>query len=79
MSDSDIKDISFVQTGYSMVYDSTHNFDIKIRLPGDTKSDRKKIVEGKGNKLCFDKKGSYALKPESCYKFAQEEYSFDTT
>jgi hypothetical protein len=31
VSESDAKDINFVQTGYSMGYDSTHSFEVKIK------------------------------------------------
>ena len=50
-----------------MPYESTHNFDITVKN-GNT-AEKNKILEGKNNKLCFDKKGTYTIIPESCYKF----------
>jgi len=62
-----------------MVYDSTHNFDIKVRKGKASTTEIKKIVEGKGNKLCFEVRGSYTLTPVSCYKFDQSSFKFNTS
>jgi hypothetical protein len=39
-----------------MTYDSTHSFDILVKA-SEGKQETKKIVSGKGNKLCFEQKG----------------------
>ena len=39
---------------------------------------KKKIIEGKNNKICFEEKGNYLLTPESCYKFDKEIFDFST-
>jgi hypothetical protein len=62
-----------------MPYESSHNFDVKIKKGKGTQLEKKKIVEGKNNKLCFDQRGSYTIIPDSCYKFDQEKFEFNTT
>jgi hypothetical protein len=53
-----------------MPYESTHKFDVKVRKgKGTTQLEKKVILEGKNNKLCFDQRGSYTIIPDSCYKF----------
>jgi hypothetical protein len=70
LQDQDIKNIQFTQTGYAMPYESTHKFDVKVRKgKGTTQLEKKVILEGKNNKLCFDQRGSYTIIPDSCYKF----------
>ena len=54
LSDHDIKNIHFVQTGYAMPYESTHKFDVKIKKGKGAQLETKVILEGKNNKLCFD-------------------------
>lgn len=61
-----------------MPYESTHKFDIKV-MKGKNKSIDMKIEKGKGKKLCFEKRGTYTLIPDSCYKFEKEKFEFNTT
>lgn len=85
----DIKDILFNQTGYSVPYESTHKFDVKIQLAAATSksgstTETKKILEGKNHKLCFDQRGAYTIVPDSCYRFGNkstdnQQFVFDTT
>ena len=62
-----------------MPYESTHSFDavIKKGKSGST-IEKKRILEGKNQKLCFDQRGSYTIQPDSCYKFDQEKFTFET-
>ena len=62
-----------------MAYESTHTFDIKIKKGKAATIEKKKIFEGKSNKLCFEQRGSYTITPDSCYKFEQEKFEFNTS
>lgn len=45
VTDKNIQDIEFLQTGYSMPYTSTHDFDIKVKKGSGGKSEKKKIAQ----------------------------------
>lgn len=48
--DSDITDIKFKQTGYSMTYDSTHNLDVAVtKSKSKDIAEKMKIVKGTNN------------------------------
>jgi hypothetical protein len=78
VGDNDVKDITFIQTGYSMPYDSTHSFDVVVKKGKGGSVEKKKILKGDNQQLCFQSRGSYSIQPDSCYKFETEKFSFQT-
>jgi hypothetical protein len=62
-----------------MPYESTHTFDINIKKGVSGSVDKKRIDKTKSGKLCLDQRGSYSLIPESCYKFEQDKFTFETS
>ena len=79
LEDKDITNIAFKQKGYALPYESSHSFDIKAAGAEGTKDSIKKIEKGKDQMLCFEKKGSYTLTPQACFKFEKETFTFDTS
>ena len=79
VQEEDSREYQFIQTGYAMPYESTHTFDISIKKGVSGQVDTKRIDRTKGGKLCLDQRGSYTLVPQSCYRFDQEKFTFETS
>lgn len=62
-----------------MPYESTHTFDVIIKKGKGGSIDKKQIQKGKNRVLCFDQRGSYTITPDSCYKFSEEKFNFETS
>ncbi|CDW74259.1 nodal modulator 1-like [Stylonychia lemnae] len=77
--DDQNREIIFEQVGYQMPYESTHSFDLFVKKGKGSQIDKKRIQKGKNHHLCFDQRGSYTLSPDTCYKFEQEKFTFDTS
>jgi len=74
----DVDNIEFVQSGY--VLQSSLSHDITLKITHSEEDSPKSFSLKKGaNKFCLAKKGVYKLVPESCYRFEQETYSYDTS
>jgi len=79
LSGEDNKEYTFIQTGYSLPYDSTHSFSLTIQKGKEGKKETKNVQKTANGKICLDSKGVYSLIPESCYKFDQDKITFDTS
>ena len=78
VSDKDVDDVLFVQSGYMMPYISSHAAVMHYQHSKDNKtSGLFDLAKGMG-RLCLIKPGQYILTLESCHKFEQQKYSFDT-
>jgi hypothetical protein len=62
-----------------MPYESTHSFDVLIKKGKGSQNEKKRIQEGKNQKLCFEQRGSYTIIPDSCYKFEKKNFTFETS
>lgn len=78
ISDKDIADVLFIQSGYTMPYISSHAARMHYKHSKDNKTTGSfDLVKGMG-RLCLTKPGQYILTLTSCHKFEQDQYKFDT-
>jgi hypothetical protein len=80
LTTKDLSDIEFIQRGYLLTIESSHNVTVELRAVADN-HERYTLVLHKGlNQHCVNKSGLYELNPTTtCFKFERDIYLFDTS
>ncbi|KZC07453.1 Nodal modulator 3 [Dufourea novaeangliae] len=69
---------TFVQTGFSVTFISSHDTAVVYSEPGDLT--RLTLVLNKGStKHCVSKPGAYAFTPKGCHVYERSSYAWDTS
>ncbi|XP_070547557.1 BOS complex subunit NOMO1-like [Ptychodera flava] len=77
--DSDISGIEFTQSGYVMKATTTHSVALHYIHASNSKNSGIFEMEKGYTQVCLSQAGLYKLRPKSCHKFEQEEYTYETT
>jgi hypothetical protein len=88
---ADVKDVEFVQSGFLVNAKLSHDVNLEFVLQNQQKPYNHSVDLSKGsNKLCLKHQGQffspwsqcfsgiYKVTPKSCYKFAEDVYTYDT-
>jgi len=78
VTDSDVEDVKFVHDGYFLKCTISHNISLKFVLENHVDEVGSFDLSFGTNRFCLKLAGVYRLTPESCYKFEQSTYRFDT-
>ncbi|CAI8042447.1 Nodal modulator 1 [Geodia barretti] len=71
-----VPSVNFVQTGYAMLYTTSHDVTVLVGKENDTGVEYS-LEKGSGRK-CLAAPGLYTVTPKSCHRF-QMQYGFDTS
>lgn len=72
----DVDNIEFVQSGFVLEGELSHDAQVAV-YKGSELKEKVTLVRGR-NRMCVAESGSYRVVPESCYRFDNEEYDFNT-
>ncbi|KAJ8035005.1 Nodal modulator 2 [Holothuria leucospilota] len=78
VTDKDIGGLTFKQTGYQMLCETTHPATLKYSLQKSSQVSGTMDLTTGTSSVCLDKPGIYKLTTESCHKFEKDQYTFDT-
>ena len=78
VQNTNIKDLVFKQSGFSLFYHSNHNIDIEWENKDKKLSSQKTTLMKNKSKICLPYKGEYKIIPKSCQKFKEEYYMYST-
>eukprot|EP00697_Spironema_sp_BW2_P008373 gnl/Spiro4/22956_TR11332_c0_g1_i1.p1 gnl/Spiro4/22956_TR11332_c0_g1~~gnl/Spiro4/22956_TR11332_c0_g1_i1.p1 ORF type:complete len:1203 (+),score=379.97 gnl/Spiro4/22956_TR11332_c0_g1_i1:30-3611(+) len=79
VTNSEQNNFEFVQNGYMMTSVVSHDITLLFRLESSHVHNTSQINITHGtNHFCLRKPGVYILTPQSCYRFAQDTYTYDT-
>lgn len=74
-----INNLSFVQVGFSLFYNSQYDIDVDIKSQTDPELKLKSVLRKNESKICLPKEGEFNIYPKSCHKFPQEFYPYSTS
>ena len=73
----DVNNMNFRQTGYSFLYSTQHDIEVECTNL-DTKEKKKLSLDKTREKTCLPQEGKYSIVPNSCYKYNETSFSYDT-
>ncbi|CAL1545393.1 unnamed protein product [Lymnaea stagnalis] len=77
--DNDLSGLEFVHTGYILKCSVSHPITINFAHNKKEKSVGSFLLDKGLNRFCLAHPGVYQLTPDSCHRFDQENYSYDTS
>ncbi|XP_012945613.1 nodal modulator 1 [Aplysia californica] len=77
--DNDLTGLEFVQTGYILKCSVSHPITINFAHNKKAKNVGSFLLDKGLNRFCLAHPGVYQLTPDSCHKFDQDNYSYDTS
>ncbi|KAH9504323.1 Nodal modulator 2 [Bulinus truncatus] len=79
VADNDLTGLEYVHTGYILKCSVSHPITINFAHNKKEKSVGSFLLDKGLNRFCLAHPGVYQLAPDSCHKFDQETYSYDTS
>ncbi|KAK0042403.1 nodal modulator 1 [Biomphalaria pfeifferi] len=79
VADNDLTGLEFVHTGYILKCSVSHPITINFAHNKKEKSVGSFLLDKGLNRFCLAHPGVYQLAPDSCHRFDQETYSYDTS